>query len=126
MGVYGAQSISQIIGSGNAPTVTLGPVAGTGATYTIVGNNITGRVTVTTGSGLSLNATGVLVTLTLADGVTYPNFAQLQIEPLNAGMAGMLMSRYTTTTNNSVSVNINNLTLNAATPYAFSYLITGV
>lgn len=125
MGVYGAQSISQILGSGGAPTVTPGAAAGFGATTTIIGNNITGTVSITTGSGLGASTTNPLFTITLADGVTYPNQCQLFITPTNVSAAGMLTNAYTSGTKNSATVTIGGITLGSSTTYSFTYLITG-
>lgn len=64
--------LNQLNGSGSTPAVTLGPgsVVGTGATISIVGNNVDGIITLVTGTGLSSG--GSAFTFTAGSGFSYP------------------------------------------------------
>ena len=115
--------IPKIIGTSGTPAVAVLAAAGTGATATIVGSNVSGKITLNTGT--SLVTGGNILTLTLADGASFPNGMHIQYSSSNANFAMVLTSIYCTTTNNSATLAMNGIALTTNTAYVGYYTISG-
>lgn len=122
-GTSGSLQAPQFIGSGNTPTCVMGAAAGStsGASCTsITGTNVSGRVTVTTGTATIPSA--VLFTITWAGSPigTAPNSCPLQATSVNAiGQVAMDYPSYPTTT--GLVVNVAGSAVTASTAFTYSY-----
>lgn len=110
-------------GIGNKPTITLGFGAGTGATVTVTGNNVTGKISLIQGMGGV--AGGVIMTLTLADGASFPAGMTVTFAPGNSNFAGLLTALYVSTTASTVTLTLAGLALTAGQVYTGYYQIQG-
>lgn len=77
-----ALQVAALFGRGDAPAITLGGAAGSGATVSIQGTNVSGIITFTT--GLSLLSIGKVMTLTYANGWQFPGGSVVTFAPGNA------------------------------------------
>ena len=70
-------SMPKLIGNSTTPTLTLGgsSIVGTGATSSIIGNDMAGEITLTTGTGIS--TTGTVLTLTFSSAYANAPFVTL-------------------------------------------------
>jgi hypothetical protein len=111
-----------VMGTGNAPSIVLGSAAGSGASVSIVGNNVAGKITLT--SGASLLVSGTVMTLTLANGLSFPNGSVVTYSAGNSAFASVLglISGSTTATTIALSVSA---ALTLSTVYIGYYSITG-
>lgn len=119
----GALRLQQILPIGTAPTCVMGAAAGTtsGASCTsITGTNLSGRITVTTGTGTTASA--VLFTLTWNGSPlgTAPNACPIQATSVNAiGQVAMVYPSYPSTT--GLVVNVAGSAVPISTVYTYSY-----
>ncbi len=113
--ISNALTVYRIISNGVAPTVAAGAAAGTGATVSVVGNNISGTITVTTGTSPTA---GTLVTLTFA--LPYTTAPRVTLEAGNASAAGL--TRYVTPTTTNFGLNSSAVPA-ASTTYTFYYQV---
>lgn len=111
-----------MIGLGGIPTLTINANAGTGATASISGNNIAGKITLTSGT-LSI-ASGLILTLNYADGLTFPNGSNVVFSPGNAAFAGIVstLSVVGNTTNAQLSASVG---VGIGTTYIGYYHVSG-
>ncbi len=112
----------QLVGSGTAPTCTLGAASGSNsgsACASITGKNLAGRITITTGTATTASAT--LATITFGGTVTTaPQGCSLQ--PTNANAVGqnlMVFSNYPTTT--GWTIGVGGTAVPASTTFTYSY-----
>lgn len=101
------------------PTGTLGTssIVGTGATFSIAGNNQSGIITLNTGT--SISAGGTVLTVTMSGGFAYPTTCGAVLQPKNASAAGFVMLTDGNTTQFQVNTGSGNL--NASTTYIWQY-----
>ena len=113
---------SGMVGSGSTPSLVVGAAAGTGATVSIVGTNISGRITFV--SGTSLLTSGTVLTMTYANSFAYPNGCVLTFSAGNASFASVLqyLSAVTSTTGVVLSTALG---LSISTTYIGYYQVTG-
>lgn len=115
-------TMGAIVGNSSTPTVVLGAAAGTGSTVSIVGSNISGKITVVTSLTVS---SGVVLTMTLAQGLVFPNASVITFSPGNSSFAAIGASLYissTTTTQAVLSVAVG---LGVTTTYIGYYTCSG-
>lgn len=120
--VVGLLSPNRLAGASAAPTIAAGTGAGTTPTISIVGNDIAGRITITTGTTPVANAT--IATVTFAGGA-FAAAPYIHLTPSNqlaAALSGanMVFPSSTTTT---LVLTSGTTALTAATTYTFNYLI---
>jgi hypothetical protein len=113
---------SGLVGSGSAPSLSLGAAAGSGATSSIIGTNISGKITLNSGTGVL--ASGTVLTMTLANSFAYPNGSVVTFSPGNANFAAVAqyLSAVTSTTGGVLSVS---LALTISSTYIGYYSISG-
>jgi len=119
-------TINHLIGGGNAPTIAAGAGAGTGPTITITkATDLSGVITVTTGTLPTLGATIATVTFAI------PFTAAPKVILYNSGVnsaalsgASMVYVGDANTTALKFDLTSGGTPLNAATPYTFTYFIT--
>ena len=117
-----------VIGMGNKPSVTVTAAAGIGATVTVDGTNVSGVITLNTGTlalGFATLGLGKVLTLTFADGFSFPSGSACVFSAVNANFANVLTRIYTSsgiTTGAELNVSI---ALAVSTTYIGSYTITG-
>lgn len=115
-----------LTGKSSTPTGVLGTGAGTGASETITGNNISGTLSVTTAGTPSASAT--VTTITFAGTLTYPNGCSVQLFPANANAAsitGGATEIYAAGTTTTWVVTSGTTGLTTGTTYLWNYLIIG-
>lgn len=113
--------VGGIIGEGTAPTIANGPAAGTGpGTPTIVGTNLSGVITVTTGTATTASA--VLATVTFNGTLsTAPRVCSIQAQGINAiGQSTMVYPTTPTTTTWTLAVAGSPIPV--STTYTWGYL----
>lgn len=118
-----AHEVNGLSGKSTAPVVTLQTAAGTGASVSIVGNNVSGKITLTT--GVSLLSTGKVLTLTLADGLTFANGAFALFSPADANFAGVYSKLYAIGSTTGADLYVALTALSVSTVYTGTYLIVG-
>jgi hypothetical protein len=111
-----------VMGTGPAPAVVLGSAAGSGATFSIVGNNVAGKITLN--SGTSLLASGIVMTLTLANSLSFPNGSVVTYSAGNSAFAGVLTNISGTTTQTTIVLSVA-IALSISTTYVGYYSVTG-
>jgi hypothetical protein len=112
-----------IVSEGATPSVTLEAAAGSNASVAIIGNNIGGRIDLTT--GLNLLTTGKVMTLSLANGMQFPNGAFITFTAANANFASVLNRLYAVTTKTGIELYVAFNALSINTTYSGYYSITG-
>lgn len=120
--VVGLLTPNRVAGAGNAPTIAAGTGAGTSPTVSIVGTDTAGRITITTGTTPTANAT--IATITFAGGA-YGTAPYVSLTPSNqpaAALSGANMPFPTSSTTTFV-LTAGTTALTAATTYTFNYLI---
>ncbi len=109
-------------GAGGTPTLTLATAAGSGATRSIEGNNVAGKITLTT--GLTLLSSGLVMTLGFADGLVYPNGCHPQFTAGNENFAGVYIKLYAVGKTTGVELYVT-AALSLSQTYVGTYHITG-
>ena len=118
--VIGALTVRKIIGGSSAPTLAAGTGAGTSPTVAIVGTDMAGRITITTGTSPTAAATVVTVTFNIEYGAA----PYVSLTPANANAAALALasrpypSASTTTT---FVITAGTAALAASTQYVFNY-----
>lgn len=109
-------------GTGGTPTIVLGAAAGTGPSFSIVGSNTAGKVTLNVGTGILTS--GTVMTMTFADSLSYPNGCSITFTAGNSNFATVLttISASTTVTTAILSVAVG---LSISTTYIGFYQIIG-
>jgi hypothetical protein len=114
-------------GAAGVPTIAAGTGAGTSPTIAVTANstNLSGDITLTTGTTPAASAT--LFTVTLANSVSAPNRCEVTLTPENAATAGLTVGAIpyapaggTTTW----TVNSSGTALSAGTAFAWHYTVT--
>lgn len=124
--IAGNADMGGIIGNSAAPGIAAGSGAGTGPTVSIQGTNISGLITVTTGTGVTLPTGATLVTITY-NSLTYPNDSYPVIYPANSATAllnGVTMV-YASGTTTTFVITTGTTGLTAVTTYLWNYHVTG-
>lgn len=111
-----------LIGMTGTPTIVLGAAAGSGASVSIIGSNLAGKITLT--SGASLLTSGIVITMTFANSLTYPNGSFINYTPGNSNFATVFNSLYATTTTTTIVLNVS-VGLSVTTSYIGYYQIIG-
>lgn len=115
-------TMGAIVGNSSAPAVALGSAAGSGSTVAVIGSNISGKITVVT----SLTVTsGVVLTMTLAQGLTFPNASVITFVPGNSSFAAIGASLYISSTSTTQAVLSVAVGLGISTTYIGYYSVTG-
>ena len=112
-----SNNVTQLIGTGAAPTFTLGAAA-SGGTISNISTGLSGLVTIT--SPTSVLSSGVMVTLTFS---AYPNGSIGVITPGNSATTGIGI--YVSSTSTTTVVVSCTTALALSTTYKFYYTITG-
>jgi hypothetical protein len=115
-------SVPYVIGAGSTPTLSMGAAAGTGATSSIVGTNMSGKITLNVGTGI-LSA-GTVMTMTFAGGLTYPSGAVVTFSAGNDNFAAIAALVYATTSTTTVTLACR-AALTISTTYIGYYTVTG-
>lgn len=110
------------IGMGGTPTLTLTSLAGTGATASISGTNVSGVITLN--SGILGIGIGKILTLNFADGFAYPNGAACVFSPANANFANVYGKLFATGLTTGVELNVS-LALAISSTYVGTYTVSG-
>lgn len=116
-------SVAHIISTTGTGTITAGAGAGTGPSVSVVGNDLSGDITVTTGTLPTAGA--VVVTLNYVS--AFPNNSFPLIYPANAATAllsGVTMV-YSSGTTTAMQINAGTTALTPATTYLWHYMVTG-
>jgi hypothetical protein len=115
----GDVTVRQIVGSGAAPTISVGGGAGTGASATITGTAISGVISVTTGTSTASSAAVASVAWSLS-AATPPQGCSLM--PRNATAAAVTGTIFTGSPSTSGwTVNAGANALAASTSYSWTY-----
>ncbi len=104
---------NKIVTNGATPTIAAGAAAGTGATVSVTGNDISGVITITTGTSPT---SGTLATLTFA--LPYATAPRVTLSANNASAAQLTNYVASTTTNFTLSTPATPV---ASTTYTFYY-----
>jgi len=115
-------SAQGVIGLGGTPSLSLGAAAGSGATSSIVGTNMSGKITLNVGTGV-LSA-GTIMTMTFANNFSYPNGCFITFGAGNAAFAVIKTILYATTTTTTVAL-LCTAALTISTTYIGYYAVTG-
>lgn len=115
-------STTSLTGTSGTPTVVLDANAGSGATYSIVGTNLAGKITLNTGTGV-LSA-GTVLTMTFANSLSYATGATVTFSPANTNFAVVLNTLYATTTQTTAVIAVT-AGLSISTTYIGFYHILG-
>lgn len=114
--------VQQVVGNSATPSLVLGGAAGTSPSASIVGTNMSGKVTLNTGTGIL--GSGTVMTMTFANGFAYPNGCVVSFAAGNSNFAAVVSTIYLNTTTTTVTVLVAaGLTL--STTYIGFYTITG-
>lgn len=118
-------SLGKIIGTGNAPTATVGALAGANASITLApgSTNLIGTITIKTGT--TINTTGTLFSVTLADSASYPTSTVPIITAASGNAVSFLSSYYVVTSTTGFSVLCSGVTINSGTNVIFNYFNPG-
>lgn len=127
MAYYGTQdsvvpAMQAVVGSSASPSISLGSATGSGATSSIVGTNMSGKITLNVGTGV-LSA-GTIMTMTFANSFSYPNGCFVNFDAANAAFAAIKTILYVTTTTTAVTL-LCTAALTISTTYIGYYLTTG-
>lgn len=112
-----------LVGTSGTPSVVLGSAAGTGATFSILGNNLAGQITLTT--GISLLGSGTVMTMTLANSFSFPAGMAINFTAGNSNFASLLSVLSVSTTTNAGTLSIATSALSLSTTYIGYYSIMG-
>lgn len=114
-----------VVGQGGCPTLTLGATAvvGIGASASIEGTNRSGKITFTT--GLTLLQMGKVLTMTFADGFSFPTTSYPVFTPGNANFAGVMGRLYVEAYADRVDLLVTASLLSLGMTYVGYYNITG-
>jgi hypothetical protein len=106
---------------GTTPSIAAGASAGTSPTVSVIGNNMDGIITVTTGTAPTAN--GILATVTMSGSFAYPTSTTCILQPANAATAAVTGSNevYVTGTTTTFVINANTTALSASTSYVWRY-----
>jgi hypothetical protein len=113
--------VGDIIGSSSAPSISAGAAAGTGATASVAGSNISGLITLTTGTGPS---TGEVAELTWANAKPNTDYAVV-LTAANANAVTAMSRVYVNQaglSNSTAEINAGTA-LTASTQYKFFYTV---
>lgn len=105
-----------IVTSGTAPTIAAGSAACTSPTVSVTGDDITGTITITTGTACS--SAGQLATITFNS--AYAVAPQVELTPVTS--AASLLPAYPTASTASFSISTPNTPVGTTT-YTFSYFV---
>lgn len=114
--------ISSVVGVGAAPTIALGAAAGSGATYSIAGDNMIGKITLNVGTGIL--SSGTVMTMTFANSLSYPTGSSVLFSPANSNFATLQTLLYCTTSQTTVTLQCTTA-LTVSTTYIGYYLVVG-
>ena len=123
--VNGNVKINHLIGRTSAPTISAGTGAGTAPTVSIVGTDLGGYISITTGTTPTLSATIVTVTFNTAYGVT-PKCVHLSPANSNAALltgVTQVFADQANITTTTFTITAGTTALIAATTYKFYYSI---
>lgn len=115
-------TMSSISSTGSAPSISLGAASGSGASSSTVGNNVSGKITLNVGTGI-LSA-GTVMTMTFANGRTYPNGCFITFSAGNDNFSLIHNLLYATTSTTGVTLSCR-LALTVSTTYIGYYTIVG-
>lgn len=115
-------TMGAIVGNSSAPAVALGAAAGSGSTVSIVGTNISGKITVVT--SLTVGS-GIVLTMTLANGLTFPANCVVTFSPGNSSFAAIGASLYMSSTSSTQAVLSVAVGLGISTTYIGYYSVSG-
>lgn len=115
-------TMGAVVGSSSTPAVALGAAAGSGSTVAIVGSNISGKITVVTSLTVS---SGIVLTMTLAQGMTFPNASVVTFSPGNSSFAAIGASLYISSTSTTQAVLSVAVGLGISTTYIGYYNVSG-
>lgn len=114
--------IPSLVANSPVPTIVLGAAAGTGASYSITGTNLAGKITLTAGTiGL---ASGTVITMTFANSFAYPTGCAVTFTAGNAAFAGVITLISATTNTTTVTLAVA-AALTLSTVYIGFYQIIG-
>jgi len=115
-----------LIGASSTPTIAAGTGAGTTPTVSVQGTNLSGLVTVTTGSAPA-GTNAIVATITYAGGLTYPTDSYVVLYPANAltaTLSGISMV-YATGTTTTFVITSGTTALTGASTYLWNYSCSG-
>lgn len=115
-------TMGAIVGNSVAPSLVLGSAAGTGSTVSIVGTNISGKITLTTALTVS---SGTVLTMTLAQGLTFPGGCVITFSAGNSSFAAIGASLYVSSTSTTQAVLSVAVGLGISTTYIGYYSVSG-
>lgn len=115
-------TLGAIVGNSSAPAVALGSAAGTGSTVSIVGTNVSGKITLTTSLTVS---SGIVLTMTLANGLTFPGGCVITFSAGNSSFAAIAASLYVSSTSTTQAVLSVAVGLGISTTYIGYYMCSG-
>lgn len=116
--VTGNVRTKHLRGSTNTPTIAAGTGAGTGPTVSIVGTDLAGTITVTTGTLPTVNA--VICTVTFNTAYTAAPYVVFSLASAVTTTPNVYVSGTTTT---AFSLQDNNASLAATTTYKWNYIV---
>lgn len=111
-----------LIGVGSTPSLALGSAAGSGATFSIVGSNTAGKITLNAGTGILTS--GTVMTMTFANSFAYPSGCAVIFSPGNSNFAAVISTISSTTGTTTVVVSVT-AGLSISTTYIGFYTIIG-
>lgn len=115
-------SAQGVIGTGSAPSISLGGAAGSGASSSIVGTNMSGKITLNVGTGIL--SSGTVMTMTFANSWAFPNGSVVVFSPGNNNFAAIQTILYASSTATTVTLSCTTA-LTISTTYIGYYLVTG-
>lgn len=117
----GVNKFLDFYATSTVPTQVAGTGAGTTPTISIVGNNMDGRITITTGA--LPTASGVVTTITMSGSFAYPTSTTCILEPGNALTAALSGTSqvFVTGTTTTFVITAGTVGLVAATTYIWNY-----
>ena len=114
--------VPAVIGSGVAPSLSLGAAAGTGASSSIVGTNMSGKITLNVGTGILSG--GTVLTMTFAGSFAYPTGSVINFTAGNDNFSLISNLLYATTSTTGVVLACRTA-LTISTTYIGFYTIIG-
>jgi hypothetical protein len=123
----GTLRVGQIVGGSAVPTIAAGGAAGTAPTVSIVGTNVAGQISVTTGTGTSGSAPVATVTFSATPTGTFAVPPYPLLTPANAAAAALTgnVAVYVTSTTTTFVINVGSTALAASTQYIWNYMVQG-
>jgi hypothetical protein len=108
-----------ILTSGDTPSIVAGTGAGTGPTVSVTGNDVSGTVTITTGTGTT---DGLLATITFVN--AYGSAPKVTLTPTSTNALLYYVGSSTATfTISDIFCALDSLALHDATTYTFNYWV---